>query len=195
MIGNDADVFSAGADLKQIVGAIQAGKFEDIDHLLRQFQAAMQSIKYASFPSVSCPQALVLGGGCELSLHTSKQLLAGDTFAGLVEVGVGLIPGGGGTKELALRAYQSARQGENADPMPFLQRAFLLIGMAKTSTSGLEAIEMGLYPSDAQVSISRDHQILRAKNMVKEMFERGYAAPTPASKIKVAGDPGIKHSK
>ena len=108
VIGNDADVFSAGADLKQIVGAIQAGKFEDIDHLLRHSKVAMQSIKYASFPSVSCPQALVLGGGCELSLHTSKQLLAGDTFAGLVEVGVGLIPGGGGTKELALRAYQSA---------------------------------------------------------------------------------------
>ena len=124
----------------------------------------MQLIKYAPFPSVSAPQGLTLGGGCEFSLHATKQILANDTFAGLVEVGVGLIPAGGGTKELALRAYDNAKQGQNADPMPFLQKAFMLIGMAQTSTSGLEAIEMGLYPQDATVSISRDHQIDRAKS-------------------------------
>jgi 3-hydroxyacyl-CoA dehydrogenase len=141
---------------------------------------------------VSCPQGLVLGGGCEVSLHTSEQILANDTFAGLVEVGVGLIPGGGGTKELAVRAYKNAALGENADPMPFLQRAFLLIGMAKTSTSGLEAIEMGLYGSKATVSIARDYQIIRAKRRVLELVENGYQPPLPMTQIKVAGDPGIQ---
>lgn len=195
VIANDGDVFSAGADLKQILGAIQANRFEDIENLLRQFQGAMQMIKYAPFPSVSCPQGLVLGGGCEISLHTTRQLLAGDTFAGLVEVGVGLIPAGGGTKELALRAYKLMELAEQGDPMPFLQRAFMLIGMARTSTSGLEAIEMGLYPQTAAVSISRDHQIYRAKKMVLEMTERGYAAPIPEEQIKVVGDPGIQTFK
>ncbi|MFW7381003.1 MAG: 3-hydroxyacyl-CoA dehydrogenase/enoyl-CoA hydratase family protein [Oligoflexus sp.] len=195
VIGNDADVFSAGADLKQIIGAIQANRFEDIENLLRQFQGAMQMIKYAAFPSVSCPQGLVLGGGCEVSLHASAQLLACDTFAGLVEVGVGLIPGGGGTKELALRAYQLMAIAEQGDPMPFLQRAFMLIGMARTSSSGHEAIEMGLYPQHAAVTLSRDHQIHRAKGMVLEMVERGYATPIPKAQVKVVGDPGIQTFK
>ncbi len=192
VIGNDGEVFSAGADLRQILGAIKENKFSDIDSLLRRFQGVMQMIKYASFPSISCPQGLVLGGGCEVSLHTSEQILAGDTFAGLVEVGVGLIPGGGGTKELAVRAYKNAALGENADPMPFLQRAFLLIGMAKTSTSGTEAIEMGLYGHKASMTLARDYQIIRAKRRILELVENGYQAPLPATQIKVAGDPGIQ---
>jgi 3-hydroxyacyl-CoA dehydrogenase len=192
VIGNDAEVFSAGADLKQILGAIKENKYEQIDQLIRRFQGVMQMIKYAPFPSVSCPQGLVLGGGCEFSLHASEQILAGDTFAGLVEVGVGLIPAGGGTKELALRAYAYASLGDNADPMPFLQRAFMLIGMAKTSTSGLEAIEMGLYGSKASVTLARDYQILKAKRRVLELTEAGYQAPLPITHLKVVGDPGIQ---
>ena len=195
VIGNDGDVFSAGADLREILGACKEGKFDQIDNLLRQFQGAVQMIKYAPFPSVSCPQGLTLGGGCEVSLHASKQLVANDTFAGLVEVGVGLIPGGGGTKELALRAYKQMDLTEMGDPMPFLQRAFMLIGMARTSTSGREAIEMGLYPQNAEVIISRDHQVHRAKHSVMEMFNRGYMAPIPAQGIKVVGDPGIQTFK
>ncbi|NRA66426.1 MAG: enoyl-CoA hydratase/isomerase family protein [Pseudobacteriovorax sp.] len=195
VIGNDGDVFSAGADLRQILGACKEKKFGAIDSLLKNFQGAMQLIKYANFPSVSCPQGLVLGGGCEVSLHTSKQILACDTFAGLVEVGVGLIPAGGGTKELALRAYKLMDITERGDPMPFLQRAFMLIGMARTSTSGLEAIEMGLYGSQAKMQISRDHQISSAKSEVITMSEAGYQPPIPATKIKVVGDPGIQTFK
>lgn len=192
VIANDAEVFSAGADLKQILGAIKENRYEAIDQLLRQFQGAMLSLKYAPFPSISCPQGLTLGGGCEVSLHTSEQILAGDTFAGLVEVGVGLIPGGGGTKELALRAYALAAQGENADPMPFLQRAFQLIGMGKTSSSGLEAIEMGLYGPKASVSLAREFQVLRAKQRVLALVANAYQPALPATQIKVPGDAGIQ---
>ena len=195
VIGNDGDVFSAGADLREILGACKDGKFEFIDSFLQNFQNAMQSLKYASFPSVSCPQGLILGGGCEVSLHTSKQLIANDSFAGLVEVGVGLIPAGGGTKELALRAYDLMGVTERGDPMPFLQRAFMLIGMGRTSTSGLEAIEMGLYGPDATMMIARDHQIAAAKAQVLAMTEQGYRPPIPKADISVVGDPGIQTFK
>ncbi|RYZ59652.1 MAG: 3-hydroxyacyl-CoA dehydrogenase/enoyl-CoA hydratase family protein [Proteobacteria bacterium] len=193
VIANDGEVFSAGADLKQILGAIKDNKFDAIDNLLRRFQGTMQALKYATFPSIACPHGLTLGGGCEVSLHASEQIIAGDTFAGLVEVGVGLIPGGGGTKELALRAYAQAALGENADPMPFLQKAFLLIGMGKTSTSGLEAVEMGLYNhAKATVTLARDFQVLRAKKRILQLVENGYQPPVPQSKIKVVGDAGIQ---
>lgn len=192
VIANEGEVFSAGADLKQILGAIKENRFDAIDQLLRRFQGAMQMIKYASFPSISCPHGLILGGGCEVSLHTSEQILAGDSFAGLVEVGVGLIPGGGGTKELALRAYQNAALGENADPFPFLQKAFFLIGMARTSSSGLEAIEMGLYGNKATVSLAKDFQVIRAKKRILALAENGYQPPIPVTRIKVVGDAGIQ---
>ncbi len=193
VIANDGEVFSAGADLKQILGAIKENKFDAIESLLRRFQGTMQQLKYAAFPSISCPHGLTLGGGCEVSLHTTEQIIAGDTFAGLVEVGVGLIPGGGGTKELALRAYNLATLGENVDPMPFLQRAFFLIGMGKTSTSGLESIEMGLYNhATASYTLSREYQVERAKKRVLALAENGYRPRAPQAKIKVVGDAGIQ---
>ncbi len=193
IIANNGEVFSAGADLKQILGAIKDNKFDDIDSLLRRFQGTMQALKYATFPSIACPHGLTLGGGCEVSLHTSEQIIAGDSYAGLVEVGVGLIPGGGGTKELALRAYNLATLGDNVDVMPFLQRAFQLIGMGKTSTSGLEAIEMGLYNyAKATVTLARDYQVIRAKKRVLALAENGYQPPLPQTKIKVPGDSGIQ---
>ena len=193
VIANDGEVFSAGADLKQILGAIKENKFDAIDSLLRRFQGTMQALKYATSPSIACPQGLTLGGGCEVSLHTSEQVIAGDTFAGLVEVGVGLIPGGGGTKELAVRAYSQAALGDNADPMPFLQRAFQLIGMGKTSTSGTEAIEMGLYNhAKATMTLARDYQVIRAKKRILQLAENGYQPPLPQNKIKVVGDSGIQ---
>lgn len=193
VIANAGDNFSAGADLKEILKAITAKDFASIDKLLRQFQGSMQMLKYAAFPTVSAPHALTLGGGCEFSLHTSAQILAGETYAGLVEAGVGLIPGGGGLKELALRAYDMMSITENGDPMPFLMRAFMLVGMGRVSTSGQEALEMGLYDRrTASVSLSRDHLVDRAKGMVLEMLNRGYAAPTPRENIRVVGDPGVQ---
>jgi len=191
VVANDGRAFSAGANLKVIVEAIAKKDWDAIDLFIRDFQGTMQMLKFAPFPVVSCPQGLVLGGGCEVSLHTSHQLIAGETYAGLVEVGVGLIPAGGGTKELALRNYQRMSLSENGDPSAFIQRAFMLIGMGRTSTSGIEAREMGLYPESASITLSRDHQTDRAKHIALQMFASGYAAPIPASGIKVMGDGGV----
>lgn len=195
VIANEGEAFSAGANLKQILEAIDKKDFTSIENLLRNFQGTMQLLKYAPFPSISCPHSLTLGGGCEVSLHTTQQMLTMETYAGLVEIGVGLIPAGGGTKELALRAYEQMELGERVDPMAYLQRAFLLIGMARTSASGPEAIEMGLYPRHAAYSLSRDHQVLRAKMLALELVQRGYAPPTPKTAIPVIGDPGIQTFK
>jgi 3-hydroxyacyl-CoA dehydrogenase len=195
VIGNQGDHFSAGADLRKIMGFIDSKDFKAIDQLLRQFQGTMQMIKYASFPTVAAPHHLTLGGGCEVSLHTSSQVLGSELYAGLVEIGVGLIPAGGGTKELALRAYEIAQRGEKADVMPFLNRAFQIIGTAKVSTSGAEAIEMGLYDSTASVCLSQPHLIHRAKNQAIYLAEQGYITPLARTKIQVAGDPGIQTFK
>jgi len=195
VIGNAAENFSAGADLRNFVKLIDAKDFKGVDQMLRMFQGAMQMIKFAPFPTVSCPHQLTLGGGCEVSLHTTTQVLSGETYAGLVEIGVGLIPAGGGTKELALRAYKYIENADKGDPMPFLQRAFQLIGMAKVSTSGHEAIEMGLYPRHARVSLSRPHQILRAKEEALHLHRAGYVAASAAESIPVIGDAGIQTFK
>ena len=195
VVGNDGDNFSAGANLKLILEWIQQKNWTAIDRLLRDFQGSMQLMKFAPFPVVCAPHGLTLGGGCEVALHGAYRVAAGETYAGLVEMGVGLIPAGGGTKELALRAYQFMNLAERGDPAPFLQRAFMLIGMAKTSTSGQEAIEMGLLPATTAITLSRDHQILRAKETALHLSRQGYVAPTPALKVKVWGDPGIQTFK
>ena len=191
IIANDADHFSAGANLKQILEFIHKKDFDTVERFIRDFQGTMQLVKFASFPTVSCPHGLTLGGGCEVALHTSWRVASGETYAGLVEMGVGLIPAGGGTKELALRAYDFMNHAEKGDPLAFLQKAFFLIGMAKTSTSGHEAVEMSLLPQSTRISMSRDHQILRAKQGALHLARQGYIPPTPRLAIPVLGDPGI----
>jgi 3-hydroxyacyl-CoA dehydrogenase len=195
VIANEGGNFSAGANIKVMLEAIHAQKWGDIDRLIREFQGALQMVKFAPFPTVSCPYGLTLGGGCEVALHTGWRVAAGETYAGLVEMGVGLIPAGGGTKELALRAYDLVSLGERVDPMPFLQRAFLLIGMAKTSSSGHEAVEMGLFPQTTKVSLSRDHLTTRAKQLVLQQAAEGYVPRQAARGVKVVGDPGIQTFK
>ena len=196
VIGNEADNFSAGANLKEIAGLIQKGDFPTIDSFIREFQGTLQMVKFAPFPSVSCPRGLVLGGGCETSLHTSLRVASGETYAGLVEAGVGLIPAGGGTKELALRAYDCVAMAERGDPMHFLQRAFLLIGMARVSTSAFDACEMGLLPQGSTlITLSKDHQISQAKHEALNLVRRGYVAAQPKMAVSVVGDPGIQTFK
>ncbi len=192
VVANDGEHFSAGADLKEVLQMIDAKEWSKLEQYIKSFQGAMTLLKYAPFPSVAAVHGMALGGGCEFSLQTSRQLLAGEAYCGLVEMGVGVIPAGGGLKELALRAYQLAELGDSGDAMPFLQRAFSLVGMAKVSTSGLEAIEMGLYSQSATMTIARDYLVDRAKGIVLEMLNRGYAPPTPKLALKVLGDPGIQ---
>jgi 3-hydroxyacyl-CoA dehydrogenase len=124
VIGNQGPAFSAGANLKMLAEFIEKKNWDGIDQMLRTSQGTMQMLKYAPFPTVSCPHGMTLGGGCEVSLHTSHRLITAETYAGLVEVGVGLIPGAGGTKEMALRAYDAAMFGEKTDPSSFIQKSF-----------------------------------------------------------------------
>ncbi len=196
IIANDGEHFSAGANLKQILEIIHAKDWTTLERFLRDFQGTMQLIKFAPFPTVACPHGLTLGGGCEVALHTTRRVAAGETWAGLVEIGVGLIPAGGGTKELALRAYDLMGLAEKGDPMAFLQRAFLLIGMARTSTSAHEAIEMGLLPqATTSICLAKDQQVLQAKREIQHMNAQGFIPATPRAQIPVVGDPGIQTFK
>lgn len=195
VFGNNGEAFSAGANLKEILEVIVKKDWQRLDQFIRLFQGALQTIKYAPFPVVAATHGLALGGGCEVALHCAHRVSAGETYAGLVEIGVGLLPAGGGTKELALRAYDLASQAERADPMPFLQRAFLLIGLAKTSSSASEAVEMGLFPSATSISLSRDHVVARAKSQALNMLACGYVPPTLRTDVKVVGDPGVQTFK
>lgn len=195
VVGNEGQAFSAGANIKMILDSIHNKKFDDIDRLLREFQGALQMVKFAPFPTVSCPFGMTLGGGCEVAMHTTWRMAAGETYSGLVEMGVGLIPAGGGTKELALRSYEKMSLAERGDPMQFLQRAFLLIGMARVSSSGHEAVEMGLYPETTTISLSKEHSILKAKQLARTLADQGYVPRSPAQGVKVVGDPGIQTFK
>lgn len=196
VVGNEGDAFSAGANLKEVLEVIGKKDWPTLDRFIRQFQGAMQMLKFSPFPTVAATHGLVLGGGCEVALHCDHRMVSGETYAGLVEIGVGLLPAGGGTKELALRCYDAMSVTERGDPMAFLQRAFLLIGMARTSTSGHEAIEMGLFPAaTSTISLSRDHTLARAKAQALHMLNCGYIPPTPRQEIKVLGDPGLQTFK
>ena len=192
VIGNQGTAFSAGANLKLLLELIEKKDWPGIDQMLRQFQGTMQMLKYASFPTVSAPHGMTLGGGCEITLHTSHRLVTGETYAGLVEVGVGLIPGAGGTKELALRAYDHASKGEKTDPLSFIQKSFQLIAMAQVSTSGYHARQMGIYPDNRTlVTLSREQQFLEAQDLALFAVRMGYLPSAPRRDIKVLGDGGI----
>lgn len=192
VIGNQGPAFSAGANLKSLLEQIERKDWTGIDQMLRQFQGTMQLIKYAPFPTVACPHGMTLGGGCEITLHASHRVVYSETYTGLVEVGVGLIPGGGGTKELALRAYDLAQQGDKADPFAFIQKNFMLIATGQVSTSGQNAVEMGLYPkSNTQFTLSRDRQISEAKATALNVRRLGFKTPLPRTGIKALGDGSI----
>lgn len=196
VVGNEGDAFSAGANLREVLEVIHKKEWSTLDKFIRQFQGAMQMLKFAPFPTVAATHGLVLGGGCEVALHCDYRIVAGETYAGLVEIGVGLLPAGGGTKELALRCYDLMSLTERGDPLAFLQRAFLLIGMARTSSSGHEAIEMGLFPqATSAISLSKDHAVARAKAQALHMLNVGYVPPTPRNDIRALGDPGVQTFK
>ena len=193
VVANEGDAFSAGANLKEVIDIIGKKDWTTLDKFIRGFQGATQMLKFAPFPTVAAPFGLVLGGGCEVALHCSHRIMAGETYAGLVEIGVGLLPAGGGTKELAMRCYDLMGIAERPDPTQFLQRMFLLIGMARTSSSAHEAIEMGLFDKgNTTISLSKDHIIARAKSQALHMLDCGYVQATPRSDIKVVGDPGVQ---
>jgi 3-hydroxyacyl-CoA dehydrogenase len=190
VIGNDdPKFFSAGADLAESTGAVVAGMWDVIEQSIHRFQQATQSIRHAPFPVVVAPAGMALGGGCEFALHADAVQAHAELYMGLVEAGVGLLPGGGGTKELLFRFTKDLEPYEEADPFEAVKRAFKLIATAQTSTSGLEARRMGFLRATDRISMNRDRLIADAKARVLDLAP-GYVAPVPRT-IRALGKEGM----
>lgn len=186
VIANDGANFSAGANVAMIFMMAIEQDYDEIDMAIRQFQNTMMRVRYSGIPVVLAPHGLALGGGCEMSLHADRIIPAAETYTGLVEVGIGVIPGGGGTKEFVLRAADEVHSGE-PDTIP-LQNRFLTIATAKVATSAHEAFDLGIYRKGKDtVSMNLGRRIAEAKQAVIEMFDDGYVMPVQRSDIKVLG--------
>jgi 3-hydroxyacyl-CoA dehydrogenase len=160
--------------------------YDELDMAIRLFQNTTMRARYSSIPVVVAPHGLALGGGCELSLHSDKICAAAETYTGLVELGVGLIPGGGGTKEFVLRASDEMHQDEPETIT--LKNRFLTIATAKVATSALEAFELGIYrKGHDEVVMNQSRRITEAKRSVIQMADSGYVAPVPRKDVKVLG--------
>jgi 3-hydroxyacyl-CoA dehydrogenase len=187
VVGNEAPHFSAGANLMLVLLEAQEENWDELDLMVRTFQQTTMALRYAAVPVIVAPAGLTLGGGCEIALHADRVQLAGETYLGLVEVGVGLIPAGGGTKEMAARAAEQMIPG-STDFLPTVQRAFEIIGFAKTSASGPDAIRLGyLRPVDA-VTMNRDRLMSDAKARALERVREGYTAPPRRTAVPVGGE-------
>jgi len=194
VIANQAPNFSVGANLMLLLIGAQEGEWDDIHMAVRQFQRVNMAIKYAPAPIVAAPQGMALGGGCEISMHSARIQAAGESYIGLVETGVGLVPGGGGTKEMLIRANEHSTGGESLDLFHALKPVFETIAMARVSTSGEEARSLGfLRPSD-QISMNRDRQVADAKQTALAMVRAGYHAPAP-TEIRVLGNEFLAAAK
>jgi 3-hydroxyacyl-CoA dehydrogenase len=190
VVSNQGENFSAGANLMLVLLAAQEEEWDELDLIVRQFQAANMALKYATLPVVVAPFGLTLGGGCEVALHGHRVRASAETYMGLVEVGVGLVPAGGGSTEMALRALDRCAGVADADPFPFLKRAFETIAFAKVSTSGREALRMFLGPADS-VSPNPDRLIQDAKDIALAAARAGYRAGRPRDDVPVLGRPAL----
>ena len=194
VIANQAVNFSVGANLMLLLMSAQEGEWDEIHMLVRQFQRATMAIKYASRPVVSAPQGMALGGGCEINLHAARIHAASELYMGLVETGVGLIPGGGGTKEMLIRANEHAAGAEDLDLFHAMKPVFENVAMAKVSTSAEDARKLGyLRPADL-ISMNRDRLIADAKQTALAMVRAGYHPPAPAE-IRVLGEEFLAAAK
>ena len=186
VIANDGANFSAGANVGMIFMLAIEQDYDEIDMAIRMFQNTMMRVRYSGIPVVLAPHGLALGGGCEICLHADKVIAAAETYTGLVEVGIGVIPGGGGTKEFVLRAADETHDGE-VDTLT-LQNRFLTIATAKVATSGAEAFDMGIYRKGKDlISLNAGRRIAEAKQAVIELHNEGYIMPVQRKDIKVLG--------
>ena len=188
VIGNQGGNFSAGANIMMILLAAQEEEWDDINLMVSQFQNAVMRVRYSPKPVVVAPYGLTLGGGCEITLHADRARAAGETYIGLVEVGVGLIPGGAGNKELTMRTMDLAKATPDADPIAFLKKTFELIGMGKVATSAQEARSWGLLRPSDPISMNGDRLIADAKQEVLNLAASGYVQPVERNDILVLGE-------
>ncbi len=193
VITNDSDNFSVGANVMQLLLGIQEQDWDEIDMAIKAFQKMTQIIKFCPKPVVAAPFGMCLGGGCEISMHATARQPHAELYMGLVETGVGLVPGGGGCKEVALRAIDAAaalREGgrnESVELIEALRRGFENIAMAKVSTSAAEARTLGYLSSSDMISMNRERVLLDAKARARELADAGYSAPLPRTDIPAPG--------
>ncbi len=195
VVANHADNFSVGANLAMVLFAAQEEEWDDLDWSIKALQDSLMRLKYLDKPVVAAPAGMALGGGCEFCLASDRVRYAAETYMGLVEVGVGVIPAGGGTKELLLRntdhLFEVQRGGlypKQIEFMPFVARAFETISMAKVATSGPEAVKLGYLKDTDKMTVNRDYLIQDAKNTVLSMNMEGYTPKRPRDDIRVAGE-------
>jgi 3-hydroxyacyl-CoA dehydrogenase len=174
-------------EIFQLVDLQKSKVWDELDLIVRTFQQTTAALRYAAVPVVVAPAGLALGGGCEIALHADRVQAAGETYLGLVEVGVGLIPAGGGTKEMVARAAGQMLPG-STDYLPPIQRAFETIGFGRTSASGPDAVRLGyLRPVDS-ITMNRDRLISDAKARALERVREGYTPPARRTAIPVGGE-------
>ncbi|CAN5174659.1 3-hydroxyacyl-CoA dehydrogenase/enoyl-CoA hydratase family protein [soil metagenome] len=188
VIGHQGADFSLGANLGLVFMYAIEQEYDEIEFMIKAFQNSVMRIRYSSIPVVVCPQGRTLGGGCEMTMHADIAQAAAETYIGLVEVGVGLIPGGGGTKEYTKRVSDSIEEGDVE--LNALQNAFMNIATAKVATSAEEARENGVLKKLDRISMNKDRQITDAKEAAIELADAGYTMPLQAKNIKVQGRTG-----
>lgn len=190
VIGNQGGNFSAGANIMMILLAAQEEEWDDIQMMVHALQQTIMRLRYSPKPVVTAPYGLTLGGGCEITLHGNRVQAAAETYIGLVEVGVGVIPAGGGTKEMTMRAMDAAAATPDSDPLTFLKKTFEMIGMGKVATSAQEARSWGFLRDIDSISMNGDRLIQDAKQEVLNLDALGFVAPTPRSDVYVMGESG-----
>lgn len=190
ILSNEGENFSAGANVAMIFMMAVEQEYDELDFAIRAFQNTTMRLRHSSIPVIVAPHGLTLGGGCELCLHADKVIANSESYIGLVEMGVGLIPGGGGTKEFARRFSQEMKEGDirtNA-----LRNKFLTVGQAKVATSAYEAFELGyLREGVDEVVVSRAHQLAYAKDVCLDMANKGYQQVAKTKDIRVVGNEGM----
>ena len=190
VIWSNDDMFSAGADLQAMLPAFMAGGVKAIDGAEAEMQQAMLKLRYASVPVVSAVRGLALGGGCELAIYSSKRVVAMESYVGLVEVGVGLVPGAGGLTYIARRAAENAAASTGKDLLPFLTEGFTAAAMAKVGTSAIESRKLGYLLESDIIVPHKDELLFVALSEAKAMANAGYRAPHKRSFV-VAGRSGV----
>ncbi|MBT8270505.1 MAG: enoyl-CoA hydratase/isomerase family protein, partial [Bacteroidia bacterium] len=186
VVGNQAANFSVGANIGMIFMMAVEQEYDELNMAIKYFQDTMMRMRYSAIPTVAAPHGMTLGGGCELSMHADKVVAAAETYIGLVEFGVGVIPGGGGSKEMTLRASDTFHK--NDVELNVLQEYFLAIGMAKVSTSAYEAFDLGVLQKGKDiVVVNKDRQIATAKAYARLLADQGYTKPIKRTDIKVLG--------
>jgi 3-hydroxyacyl-CoA dehydrogenase len=190
VVGNQGGNFSAGANIMMLLMAAQEEEWDDINLMVNALQKVVMRLRYSSKPVVTAPYGLTLGGGCEISMHGDRVQAAAETYMGQVEVGVGLIPAGCGTKEMTMRAMDAAKDVPDADPLAFLKKTFELLGMGKVATSAQEARAWGFLRDVDSISMNGDRLIGDAKQEVLNLVALGYNQPVERSDIYVMGEAG-----